>query len=172
MGYPPEIANVWSSLDWSRRHTFLSQIFRNSYYFILIRNLKSRHKNSIYRQCNKATKTEIDIRTTYKVNYQDGNIIKFLKRVYTVCFGSDDRGLSFRPYKQVVLVKFLNNFSNNKPHDPHGFEEEIKIKSDIVKAVVEKFQNRTGEMMKLLKAYPMPVTWANYCMIPVTEPLV
>ena len=44
----------------------------------------------------------------------------------------------------------MNNFSNNKPHDPHGFKVEIKIKSDAIKAVVENFPNKTGAMMELL----------------------
>ena len=32
-------------------------------------------------------------------------------------------------------MKLMNNYSNNKPHNPHGFKEEVKIKYDAVKAV-------------------------------------
>ena len=54
-------------------------------------------------------------------------------------------------YRQVISVKLLNNFSNNKPHDRCGFKEEIKIKFDAVKAVVKNSPNRTGGIMELLK---------------------
>ena len=37
----------------------------------------------------------------------------------------------------VVVVKSLNNFSNAKPDDSHGFKEELKIKYDAVLAVLE-----------------------------------
>ena len=103
---------------------------------------------------------------------QDENIIEFLKRVHTVCFGRDNRGSSFGPYKQVVLVKSLNNFSNNKTHDSNGFKEKIKIKFNAVKAVVEKFPNGTEAMTKLLKAKPIPLTWANYYTMSVAEQLI
>ena len=92
-------------------------------------------------------KTKISLGRTYDVDYQAGIIIEFLKQVCKVCFGSNDGGLSFGPYKQVVSVKLMNNYSNSKPHDPHGFKEEIKIKFDAVKAVVKKFPNRTEAMM-------------------------
>ena len=90
----------------------------------------------------------------------------------TVCFGSNNGGLPFGPYKQVVAVESLNNFSNNKPHDPHGFKEEIKIKFNAVKAVVGKFSNGTGSMMELLKAEVPTLDWAIYFALPVTEQLV
>ena len=61
--------------------------------------------------------------TIYNTDCQAGNLIKFLKQVRTVCFGSNDKGLSFGPYKQVGAVKLMNNCSNNKPYDPHGFKE-------------------------------------------------
>ena len=66
----------------------------------------------------------------------------------------------------------MNNYSNNKPHDPYGFKEEIKIKFDALKVVIEKFPNKTGLMMELLKAEVPPVNWAGYCALPVTDQLV
>ena len=56
-------------------------------------------------------------------------------------------------------MKPLNNFSNTKLHDPYGFKEEIKIKFDAIKAVVEKFPNGTEAMMELLKVESIPLTW-------------
>ena len=48
------------------------------------------------------------------------------------------------------LVKLLDNFSNAKTHDFHGFKEEIKVKYEAILAVVGKFPNRTSPMMVLL----------------------
>ena len=110
----------------------------------------------------KATRTKITFKMNYKMDCQAGNIINFLKQVHTV-----DKGLSFKPYKQIISVKLLNNFSNIKPNDPYGFKEEIKINYNAVLVVIEKFPNGTGVMMKLLKAEPISFTWANYCAIPV-----
>ena len=70
----------------------------------------------------KTTKTGIGLKETYNVDRQAGNLMEFLKQVHTVCFWSDNGGLSFEPYKQVVVVRLINNYSNNKPHDPHGFK--------------------------------------------------
>ena len=102
----------------------------------------------IFGQCDDATRTEIALGTNYKKDCEDGNLINFLTRLQTVCYGSEDRGLSFKPYKNVVVVKSLNNFSNAKPNDPHGFKEELKIKYNAILAVVGKFQNGTGPMLE------------------------
>ena len=93
----------------------------------------------IFGQCDKATKTKIALGATYAADHQAGRLIKFLKQLCTVCFGSDDCGLSYAPYKQVVTVKSLNNFSNKKPRFPHGYKEKAKIKYDSVKAIAGKF---------------------------------
>ena len=80
-----------------------------------------------------------------------------------IIFGDDDGDLSYTPYKQVVTVKLLNNFSNNKLHDPHGFKEEVKIKYNSVKAITGKFPNGTAAMMVLLAAETIPLDWVAYC---------
>ena len=46
----------------------------------------------------------------------------------------------------------MKNFSNTKQNDPHGFKEELKIKYNAVLAVVGKFLNGTGPILKLLAA--------------------
>ena len=95
-------------------------------------------------------KTKISFRATYTADHQAGRLIEFLKQLHTICFGSDDGGLSYAPYKQVVAVKSLKNYSNDTPYDPHGFKEEVKIKYDVVKAVAGKFANGTSMMIELL----------------------
>ena len=97
----------------------------------------------LFGQCNDATRTEIALDPNYKTDCEDGNLINFLTRLQTVCYGSNDGGLSFKPYKNVVAVKSLNNFTNVKPNDPHGFKEEIKIKYDAVLVVIRKCRNGT-----------------------------
>ena len=126
----------------------------------------------IYRQCNEATKTKISLGRTYNTDCQDGNLIEFIKQVRIVCFRSDNRGLSFGPYKQAVSVKLMNNYSNNKLHDPHGFKEVIKTKFYVVKAVVEKFPNKTEAMMKILGRKRPARDWTRYCLLTPTQQLV
>ena len=82
----------------------------------------------VYRQCDNALQTEIALDPNYKTNCKDGNLINFLTRLQTVCYGSNNRGLSFKSYNNVMAVKPLNNFTNLKPNDPHGFKEDLKIK--------------------------------------------
>ena len=69
-------------------------------------------------------------------------------------------------------MKSLNHYSNNEPYDPKGFKEEIKIKFDVVKAVVKKFPNGTGAMMELLKAELPHVDLDSYCALPNVDQLV
>ena len=106
----------------------------------------------IYGQCDDATRTEIALGDCYKAICTDGELINFLALVRKVCYGSNDGGLSFKPYKITVAIKSLNNFINANPSDPHGFKEELKIKFEAVLAVVGKFPNGTGPMMELLAA--------------------
>ena len=84
----------------------------------------------------------------------------------TICFGGDDGGLSYRPYKKVVAIKLLNTYTNNEPQDSHGYKEQINIKYKATKAIVGKFPNRTAALMKLLSKAPVPLDWAGYCALP------
>ena len=59
-------------------------------------------------------------------------------------------------------MKLLNNYSNNKPHNPHGFKEEVKIKFDFVKAIHGKFPNGTAAMTTLLAGVSPPLDWGGY----------
>ena len=119
----------------------------------------------IYGQCDNATRTQIALGNDYGIICNDAELIRFLEIVQKVCYGSDDGGLSFNPYKNVVAVKSLNNFTNANPNDPHGFKEELKIKYEAVLAVVGKFLNGTGPMLELLKAEAPPLDWDDYCVM-------
>ena len=66
----------------------------------------------------------------------------------------------------------MNNYNNNKPHDPHSFKDEVKIKYNAVKAVVGKFSNGTGAMVELLGAAVPVLSWVDYCAMPPVNQLV
>ena len=61
----------------------------------------------IYGQCDDATRTEISIGALYKAIRDNAEIINFLALVRKVCFGSNDGGLSFKPYKITVAKKIV-----------------------------------------------------------------
>ena len=102
-------------------------------------------------------KTKIALGAIYAADRQAWRLIEFLNWLHTVCFGDDDGGLSYTPYKQVVAMKLLNNFSNSKPYDTRGFIEEVKIKYNSVKAIAGKFPNGTAVMILLLAAETKPL---------------
>ena len=127
----------------------------------------------IFGQCTEATKTKISLGATYVADCQAGNLIEFLKRLHTVCFGDDDSGLSYGPYKQVVAVKSRNNYTNNESYDPHGFKEQVKIKFEVTKAIAGRFPNGAAALMEpLSKVQPIALDWAAYCALPADKKLV
>ena len=69
-------------------------------------------------------------------------------------------------------IKSINNYSNNKPHDPNGFKEEVKIKYDVIKVVARSILNGIAVMMSLFEAEAVPSTWVDYCVMPPADRLV
>ena len=126
----------------------------------------------IFGQCNDATRTKSALSTNYETNCDAGNLINFLTRLQTVCYESNDPGLSYKPYKMDVAMKSLPNFSNSKPNDPYAFKEELKIKFGAVSAIVRKFLNGTGVLEHLLKAETSPQGLGDYCTMNVVDRLV
>ena len=57
----------------------------------------------------------------------------------------------------------MNNYSNNKLHDPRCFKEEVRIKFNAVKAIAGKFLDGTAAIMALLVAAAPVIDWAGYC---------
>ena len=117
----------------------------------------------IFGQCNDATRTKIALSTNYKTNRDNGNLIKFFSRLQTVCYKSDDSGLSYKPYKMVVAVNSIHNFSNSNPNDPHTFKEELKIKFSAVSDITGRFPGGTGMLEHLLQAQIPVRDWDYYC---------
>ena len=56
-------------------------------------------------------------------------------------------------------------FSNNKPYNPHGYKEEVKVKYDFVRATARKIPNETAATMVLFAASVPPLDWARYCVL-------
>ena len=116
------------------------------------------------------TKQEpVSLGTNYETMRANAELINFLAILQTACYGSDNGGLSFKPYKNVVVVKSLNNFSNAKPNDPHRFKRNLKIKYNAVLAGVRKFPNGTVPMLELLAAEVPALDLAIYCGITVAN---
>ena len=69
----------------------------------------------IFGQCDETTKTEIALGANYAADRQAGRLIAFFKQMRTVCFGSDNGGLSYVPYKQILTIESMNSYTNNEP---------------------------------------------------------
>ena len=121
----------------------------------------------LFGQWDEETKTEIALEATYAADRQARRLSAFTKQMRTVCFGSDDGGLSYGPYKQNVAIKSLDTYTNNESYDSHGFKEQVKIKYEATKAIAEKSPNGTAVLMELLKnAQPAALDWDAYCALP------
>ena len=119
----------------------------------------------LFGQCDEATQTKISLGATYTADHDAGRLLAFFDRMRTVCFGGDDSGLSYRPYKQVITIKSLNTYTNNDPQDPHGYKEQVKIKYKATKAIVGKFPNGTATLLDILNKAEIPLDWAGYCFL-------
>ena len=108
----------------------------------------------------------------YTEDRDEGRLLAFIERLRAICFGSDNGGLSYAPYKQVVAIKSLNTFTNNDPQDPHGFKEQVKFKFKATKAIVGRFPNGTTALTHLLSKAEPPLTLDQYCAMPEEDRLV
>ena len=120
----------------------------------------------LFGQCDGATQTEIALGDNYIEDCNDGRLLAFIERLCAICFGGDNSGLSYAPYKQVVAVKSLNTYTNNDVTDPHGFKEQAKIKYEATKAIVGRFPNGTATLMHLLSKAEPALDWDDYCVLP------
>ena len=77
----------------------------------------------IFGQWDEATKTKIALGATYPADRQAGRLIEFLEQPHTVCFDSDDGGLSLAPYKQAVSFNLMNNYINNEQFQSTGKDQ-------------------------------------------------
>ena len=104
----------------------------------------------LFEQCDEATQTEIALGNNYTDDHDEGRLLAFIERLHAIWFSGNNGGLSYAPYKQVVAIKSLNTYTNNKVNDHHGFKEQVKIKFEATKAIVGRFPNGTTTLMHLL----------------------
>ena len=120
----------------------------------------------LFGQCDEATQTEIALGDNYTEDRNEGRLLAFIEQLRSICFGGNNSSLSYAPYKQVVAIKSLNTYTNNDPNDPHGFKEQVKIKFEATKAIVEKYPNGTAALMHLLSNAETSLDWDAYCALP------
>ena len=91
--------------------------------------------------------------------------------VVTTSLNSPDRikhnGISKTRLVSKVSTSVKSDFyTNNKPNDPQGFKEQVKIKFEATKAIVERFPNETAALMHLLSNTETLLDWDAYCALP------
>ena len=67
----------------------------------------------LFGQCDEANQTEIALRDNYTEDRNEGRLLVFIQLLRAICFCGDNGGLTFPPYKQVVVIKSLNTYINN-----------------------------------------------------------
>jgi len=119
-------------------------------------------------QLDAGTKNELEVSTGYDTAVTNGDIITILKNLRAICYGNDDGGISLKAYKAVLAVKSLNNFTNQKPHDPHTFKDDLIAKYQATLSLTNRFPNGTVFMETLLSenldddGEPAPLTIEDY----------
>ena len=123
-------------------------------------------------QLDEGTVNELEISPGYSKAVEDGDIVKIMSNLRTICFGDDDGGLSYKPYKAAIAVKSLCNFKSPKQNDPHYFKDELRTKFQATLALANRFPNGTVYMEEALamneeddgsgKMVPKPLTIEHY----------
>lgn len=101
-------------------------------------------------QLDLGTKNELEVFEGYELAMTNSDVLNILSKLRTICYGDDDGGLSFKPYKAALAVKTLNNFMNKKLHDQHAFKDELKTRFQATLALTNRFPNGTIFMEHLL----------------------
>ena len=125
----------------------------------------------MFGQCDETTQTKITLGNNYTRDRDKGRLLVFIERLRAICFGVDNSGLSYAPYKQVVAIKPLKTYTNNNTNDPHGFKEQVKIKYKATKAIVGRFPNGTAALTHLLSKAERALDWDDYCALPIAGKL-
>ena len=72
----------------------------------------------LYGKCSEATQTEFALPDNYTEDRDEGRLLAFIERLRAICFGGDDDGLSYPLYKQVVVIKSLNIYTDKEVMTP------------------------------------------------------
>ena len=93
------------------------------------------------------------------------DIVAFLKLLHSICNGSDNGGLSFKPFKAIVAVKILNNVTTYDPTNVHYYKHELCTKYDATKSIFGKLPFGTVIMafLKIHTDNTPNMDFTNYC---------
>ena len=105
----------------------------------------------IWGQLDDDTQAQIIFAASYAKARKDGDIVAFLQLLRDICNGSDDGGLSYHPFKIVVAMKSLCNFTNSDVGNPHLYKKELRTKYDTTKAVCGHFPFGTETLVFAMK---------------------
>ena len=89
----------------------------------------------IWGQLDDDTQAQMILVASYAQARKDGDIVTFLKLLRDICNGSDDGGLSYQPFKAIVAIKGVCNFTNSDVSNPHVYKKELRTKYEAMKAV-------------------------------------
>ena len=101
-------------------------------------------------QLDEGTTNELELSPEYEKALKDGDVVKIISNLRTICYGNDDGGLSYRPYKAVIAAKGLTTYVTSNPADPHGFKDELRTRYNAALALTGKFPNGTVFMEQAL----------------------
>jgi len=107
----------------------------------------------IWGQLDDDTQAQMILVASYAQARKDGDIVTFLESLRDICNGSDDGGLSYQPFKAVVAMKGVCNFTNPDVSNPHLYKKELKIKYDAMKAICGKFPFGTETLVFVMKNF-------------------
>jgi len=107
----------------------------------------------IWGQLDDDTQAQMILVASYAQARKDGDIVTFLELLRDICNGSDDGGLSYQPFKVIVAIKGVCNFTNPDVSNPHLYKKELKIKYDAMKAICGKFPFGTETLVFVMKNF-------------------
>ena len=116
----------------------------------------------IHGQLDDGTKNNLELSPEYEKAVVNADLVTVIKILRKICYGTDDGGMSFKPYKATVAVKSLNNFTNPKTSNPHKFKDELKTKYKGTLAIANRFPNGTVYMEEMLSRHDPPKTIEDY----------
>ena len=105
----------------------------------------------IWGQLDDDTQAQMELVASYAKARKDGDIVAFLKLLRDICNGSDDGGLSYSPFKVIVALKGLCNYTNSDVRNPHVYKKELRTKYHATKAICGSFPFGTKILLYVLQ---------------------
>ena len=107
----------------------------------------------IWGQLDDDTQAQMILVASYAQARKDGDIVTFLQSLRDICNGSDDGGLSYQPFKAIVAIKGVCNFTNPDVSNPHVYKKELRTKYEAMKAVAGRLPFGTETLVFAMKHF-------------------